>query len=146
MLTADCQPSIYPRPYCYFFMRRRLRRNAKKAAERLRPAASCSTVGTLGGHTMTSSNGSRECLSLSGGCRRSPNLECPPSLLCLTKPRRRGHPRCSVHIISSAPNRGRQAKDDERQRTVTYASRGYGCAVERVEDRPHLPQRDRRMG
>src|ERR1700738_3707029 len=24
----DCQPSIYPRPYCYFFMRRRLRRNA----------------------------------------------------------------------------------------------------------------------
>src|ERR1700737_1155364 len=40
---------------------------------------------------------------------------------------------CSVHIISSAPNRGRQAKDDERQRTVTYASRGgCACALERA--------------
>ena len=50
------------------------------------------------------------------------NLEYPP---VAAMPYETPTPRC------------RQAKDDERQRTVTYASRGYGACVERAADPLH---------
>src|ERR1700730_1127411 len=72
-------------------------------------------------YIMTGSNGNREYLSLSGGCRRSPNLECPPLLLCL---------------IHQLPAVAVEPRNDGRQCTVTYASRGDGAWVERASAEP----------